>query len=111
MKIQKFNESVQNWTEDRIQKLYEEESELSQLIVDYLELNHSGVFNDEKQYYALVEYWFEEDEKGLFNVFFRHGGYGRDETINHEFSNNEFKDLLNFMNNPDAYKKSKKYNL
>lgn len=111
MKIYNFNESVQIWTEEKIEKLSEEEFELSQLILDYLDLNHSGLFNDKKMYYYLNEYWFEEDEEGHFNVFFKHGGYGRDETINHEFSNDEFQDLLNFMNNPDAYKSSKKYNL
>lgn len=112
MKIQKFNESVQNWTEDKIQKMYDDKFELGCIVLEYLEIYHKDLFKDEKQYYFLEQFWFEEDEEGLFNVYCKNSGYRKkDDRISYEFSTEEFQDLLSFMNNPETYRDSKKYNI
>jgi hypothetical protein len=112
MKIQKFNESVKRtWAKNKIKKMFDEDYDLGILILIYLELNHLELFEDKKEYYHLNEYWFEEDEDNLFNIYYTHGGYKRKETINYTFSNKEFKDLLSYMNNPDMYEKLKKFNI
>lgn len=116
MKIKRFNESIKRgyWTENKIRKMYDDDSDLSSLILNYLELNHLELFEDAKTYYHLNQYWFEEDEENLFNVYYTHSGYSgykRGETISYEFSNEEFNDLLIYMNNPEMYKNSKKFNI
>ena len=112
MKIQKFNESVKKgWTENKIRKMYEEDSNLGELVLKYLELNRLELFQDNRIYYHLDQYWFEEDYGNLFNVYYTHGGYKRKETITYEFPDYEFKDLLVYMNNPEAYENSKKFNI
>jgi len=116
MKIQKFNESVQNWTKSKIEQIYDEQNEMADLVLDYLYMHHSDKFEDDKKYYRLSEFWFDEEVSHTggnrsFGVFYHHGGYGRKEYISYEFPDNEFQDLLSFMNNPEVYKDSKKYNL
>jgi hypothetical protein len=113
MKIQKFNESAQNWTENKIAKMYDEHSEFDKLVRDYLYINHKDLFEDEKNLYRLNQFWFEpdSDEYNKLTVFYSHNGYKRKEYINYEFSDEEFDDLLKYMNNPEMYKDSKKYNL
>ena len=111
MKIQKFNESVENWTEDRLEKICSDSSDISILILDYLEMYHKNLFYDKKYKYSVSDFWFDEGEDKLFNVFCEHQGFGRDETINYEFPKEEFQDFLAFTNNTDAYKNTKKYNI
>ena len=45
MKIKKFNESIQNWSEERLKKMGEEKSYLALLIRDYLIFNN--IYDDE----------------------------------------------------------------
>ena len=111
MKIQKFNESVQDWTEDKIQKMYDDRTDLGNVILNYFELIHLDFIKGDKTYYYLNEFWFEEDEEGLFNVEYLYNVYGKKDRIKYEFPTEEFQDLLSFMNNPETYKDSKKYNI
>lgn len=111
MKLKKFNESIRNWSENKIRKMYDEKFDLSTLVLDFLEIHHKELFQDEKIYYFLDQFWFEEDDENLFNVLYNHSGYNRKETISHEFQNEEFENLLSYMNNPEMYKNARKYNI
>ena len=114
MKIKKFNESAQNWTKDKIHKMYDEYSEFDDLVKEYLFIHYEDKFEDKKDNYYLNEFWLDEDiidERGILNVNYKHNGYKRTEYVNYEFSDEEFQNLLIFMNDPEAYKTAQKYNL
>jgi len=82
--------------------------DLDSLVLDYLEINHIKLFTDSKYRFGLNQYWFES---GFFQVHYTHNGFGRTETIRHEFDDKELKDLIIFMNNPKSYKDIKKFNI
>lgn len=112
MKILKYNENRQNnWNKKRMEKLYDEYSDFGNLVLEYLGLNYRGMFQDEPYHYNLTEFWFEEDEDNFLNVYYEHGNYSNNSQVNFTFDNEEFQKLLFFMNNPDTYKSSKKFNL
>jgi len=87
----------------------EEKSYLALLIRDYLIFNN--IYDDEINNYALSDFWFEESDEFIFEVYFEDNRFGSDKTINHTFYEKDFNDLIKFMNNPKSYKKIKKFNL
>lgn len=114
MKIKKFNESTNNWSEIKIKKTYDDWYEIGSLILDYLELYHNGVFEVDKKNYIIEQFWFNEDNddrENWFSVYYEHYNKNKSNTINYTFSFEEFDKLLEFMNNPNAYKQANKYNL
>jgi hypothetical protein len=112
MKIQKFNESVQNWSEEKISKMYDDKYEFSELILGYVaergDISEKNVLD-----YYLDDFWFEEggeenEEDTYFNASFTYV----DRKITYfEFTKKEFEDLILYMNDPQLYTSSKKYNL
>ena len=112
MKIQKFNESLENWTENKVAKMYDEHSEFGELVREYLYINHKDLFEDEYRSYYLAQFWYDgTGDNNKLSVFYSHSGYNRKEYINYEFPNEELEYLLEFMNNPEVYRTSKKFNL
>lgn len=112
MRIQKINESIQNWSEEKISKMYDDKYELSELILGYVaergDISEKNVLD-----YYLDEFWFEDggedvDEDDIyFTVSFT---YGDRKITQFDFTQKEF-DLIFYMNDPQLYKSSKKYNL
>ena len=111
MKIFSFNEAVEYWTFNKIEKLHDDNSDLSDFVIDFLDLMNKSP--KDKKSYHLSEFWFEpiDDEEDEFNVFYEHSGFQRTENFSYEFSKNEFQELLKYMNNPEVYKNANKYNL
>lgn len=113
MKVKKFYESAQNWSTEKLAKMYDDNYELTELILSYLELKHKDLFKSKKEQYSLREFWFEEDqETDLFSVFFQNAAYSKQsDIIEYDFSGDELDDLLEYMNNPSMYLNSNKYNI
>lgn len=112
MKIFNFNEAVEYWTFNKIEKMHDDNSNLSDLVMDFLDLMNKSP--RDKKSYNLSEFWFEpldEDEDEEFNVFYEHSGFQRTENFNYTFTKEEFQELLKYMNAPDMYKNAHKYNL
>jgi len=114
MKIQKFNEASTIWSETRFKQLDHEKIVMSYLIINFINtLYEENKFDKSK--YEISDYWFEED--GNKDVYFAvsveyigsSNHMNRYETEN--FTKDEFDDLITFMNNPEEYIESKKYNL
>ena len=115
MKIKRFNENINsNWSKEKLEKLHDDFNDIGNIVLEYLKINQN---EDLKKLakngytdFKLDEFWFEEGEN-LFNVSYTENHWGSNNHLNYEFSDQEFEDLLIFMNNPEEYKNAKKYNL
>ena len=66
-----------------------------------------------KEYYTLYDFWYDagSNEYDKLNVVYKFNGRKTTDYINYDFPDAEFENLLKFMNNPELYKNSQKYNI
>ncbi len=104
MKISKFNESVsQEWTDEKIKKVFADYSSFCSLVNEYAD------FKDDQKYFLQDLWWdFDSDEYLCICVEWSH----HQQSKNIYFSKKEYyENIIPFINDPDTYKVSKRYNL
>ena len=127
MKIERFNEKLDRgisepWTEDKFQKIYNINREITDnllpLLTKYLILNKDVIENEIKD----LRYEISSSCDAIDYDYFKGKGkymwfkitfslYKNGEGTNWYLDRNQFEDLLNFLENPDTYESTKKYNL
>ena len=119
MKIKKFNENTQHgiWNKNRLLKISRKKKEIKKeeedfltFISDYLVLNPTITQPrfTEDSYVDSYEY-IEALPDMLFFKFI--DPENSDQSENASFDQKEFNDFLKYLDNPELYKTSKKYNL
>lgn len=105
MKIRKFNESSKSYTEEKIQNILLD----SKLLMDKLYMYFI---------YKLPEIDKELDSgevKIKDSFFLDNGDFVINYSTNYDFNNSYYVDdideMIKFLNNPEVFRKSKKYNL
>jgi len=123
MKIEKFNEKLDReisepWTEDKFKKIenykIEVEFDLLPLLKKYIILNQDKMGQD--KYFELMpdckvtEYqYYSYKNSSNFTLYYKRF----EQSINFKWDLNKekFQDLLIFLDNPESYKNSRKYNI
>ena len=110
MKINKYNES-NNWTINKFESIKKDIDTIETLSLQYLKyIEFPNIKDVEKLDFKLVNFWFSDDHTRYFNAEFKHNKHSSLDFFC-VLNKNEYQNLLNFMNNPSIFKKSKKYNL
>lgn len=128
MIIKKFNENIEaneTWTQAKFDKIaamkdyiYTEENKLLPLLNKYLILNVNLIEEEEEDDFSsrtcsIDSYEFLDNPKYKMNIFyFPNKEYEyNNETQEVTLTNEQYKDLLIFLENPETYSDVKKYNL
>ena len=105
-----MNTKFQNnkyWSVKKFEKINDDLGKMSTLINEFLILNNQHP-NDENDY-SLSQFWFEGRHDEFFCVYFEDINNGN--SFNRHFADEQLENLLQFMNDPEFYKETKKYNI
>lgn len=126
MKIRRYNESVENWSIDKLKNFCEErikiknqEKELNVLMYEFFSMNLDYIKNVPKYKPGHLKFQFEEEHsvdisfyldkrENIVLVFTWDEG---DEYESMSVSDELLNELVEFINDPDTYREAKKYNL
>jgi hypothetical protein len=104
MKIQKFNESKKNWTEERLSQHINDRDYLQAVLKSYLYWKTDD--DPSETVYEVQDYFF--DYKKKFCISYEDGDR---ESLVHRVQEEDYNELIMFLDNPEMMMSSKKYNL
>jgi hypothetical protein len=109
--LKKFKESVNDeWSIEKFKNLYNTLDYMKDLIINFLTNSRKMKFKQESHNYNIETFIYDDDGELLY-IEFKHCSSGIDDGYSYEFTDEELYELISYMNNPDLYLKSKKYNL
>ena len=110
-----FEQHSEKWSLTKMEELYDDMNNMSELICEYLFFNKFVVRKEKYYTYHLAEFWFDAEEEDFFAVMYKKlsatGNRNNQNDFDYHFTKQQYEDLLIFMNDPKMYKDSKKYNL
>jgi hypothetical protein len=111
MKHLRLFENTENWSLSKIEGIHDDLDKMKDLIFEYLILNNLIQVEEKRSYYYVLEFWLDEEEDIFFSVKIKNIIRKKDKEFDYDFTKQQFNDLLIFMNDPEIYKNTKKYNL
>lgn len=109
--LKKFKESFNGeWSIEKFKNLYNTLDDMKELMIEFLRVSDIFKFKYDSHNYIIDTFVYDEDDEIIYIVF-RHSSSGIDDEYSYEFVDEELEELILYMNNPDLYLKSKKYNL
>jgi hypothetical protein len=99
MKLKKFNENSE-WSDEKVQKIFQEYNNFYKLVSDYLEFSSNLYIDD---------IWFPDEEGKYMQItYYNHRGIQFEYNITKD---EYFNELIPFLNDPEVYRSAKKYNV
>lgn len=104
MKINRFNENNKNWTKEKLKKNIDDNNFLVQKITEYILFKDEQLIEDLGDFY-ITDYYFSSGSQDFIIDYENGDGYPD------SYGVDNLDELIDFFNNSNMYKKSKKYNI